>query len=131
MFANCTAGGMNLAAADICLTPVPGAPPVPMTYVNTSQNAIATGCFAKLIICGGMAHNLGTCVPVSSGDEPGSVGGVASGTIVGATRFLTGSAKVIYGGMPATRMTSSTLQNNSNAPGTTISPSQTKVLLLG
>lgn len=130
MFANCSAGGMNLAAGDVCLTPAPPAPPVPIAYVNISQNAIATGFFAKMIICGGFAHNLGTCVPVSSGDEPGTVGGVASGTIIGPTRFISGSAKVFHGGKPATRMTSSTLQNNGNASGTTVTPSQTKVLLL-
>lgn len=135
MFANCTAGGMNLASGDVCLTPpAPPAPPipgVPVPYVNTSQNAVATGFFDKMIICGGFAHNLGTVVPVSAGDEPGVLGGVASGTIIGATRFITGSAKVFYGGKPATRLTSTTLQNNANTSGSTITPSQTKVLLLG
>jgi hypothetical protein len=131
MFANCTAGGMNQAAGDVCLTPAPPAPPVPVPYVNISQNAIAVNTFTKLIICGGTAINLASQVPVSSGDEPGSVGGVASGTIVGMTKFITGSAKVIWGGQPATRLTSTTTQNSNNCVGSTISPSQTKVILLG
>lgn len=131
MFANCTAGGVNLASGDVCLTPAPPAPPVPVPYVNTSQNAAAVKTFDKMIICGGLAINLGSQVPVSTGDEAGSVGGVASGTIVGPTKFVSGSGKVVWGGQPATRMTSSTLQNQGNASGSTISPGQTKVLLLG
>lgn len=131
MFANCTAAGTNLASGDVCLTPQPApAPPVPTPYVNTSQNAVAVGFFDKVIICGGFAHNIGTVVPVSTGDEPGSIGGVASGTIVNQTKFITGCTSVLYGGKPATRMTSQTTQNNGNAVGSTVSPSQTKVLLL-
>ena len=36
----------------------------------------------------------------------------------------------LLGGMPATRLTSMSLQNTTNCPGARIVPSQTKVLLL-
>jgi hypothetical protein len=53
-----------------------------------------------------------------------------SGTIMGPSRHTTAANSVLIGGMPATRLTSLTLQNANNARGARVTPSQTKVLLL-
>ena len=45
-------------------------------------------------------------------------------------RPLTAAFTVLVAGMPATRMTSMSLQNSTNAPGMRIAPSQVNVLLL-
>lgn len=83
------------------------------------------------ILYGGMpAHNLGTTTPMTNGDNAGVALGVASGTVMGPQRNLTGAFTCLIKGMPATRMTSVSLGNSTNAPGMTLTPSQVKVLIL-
>ena len=67
---------------------------------------------------------------MTNGDNAGVAMGVASGTVMGPARHLTGAFTVLVGGMPATRMTSVALQNSTNCPGVRLVPSQVKVLLL-
>jgi len=64
------------------------------------------------------------------GDQPGVALGVASGTVMGPARHLTAAFTVLVGGLPATRLTSISLQNSTNMIGLRIVPSQLKVLLL-
>jgi hypothetical protein len=49
---------------------------------------------------------------------------------MGPARHVTASFTVLIGGKPATKMTSVSLQNNTNCPGARLVPSQVKVLLL-
>jgi len=51
--------------------------------------------------------------------------------MMGPGRNLMGSVKVFTGGTPATTMLKPTLQNLSNAPGTSLVPSQFKVMIMG
>jgi len=136
MFANCQIGGMNMAMPDVCKTPAP--PPVgmvPIPYPNMAQLAVAlpvTACL-KVLISGGFAHNLLTTIPVSNGDEAGVLGGVVSQVFIGPSKHLMGSTSVLYGGMPATRsFVDMTGQNGMapNAMGTTLVPSQFKVMIM-
>jgi hypothetical protein len=76
------------------------------------------------------AHNLGTMIPMTNGDNAGVSMGVASGTVMGPQRHLTGAFTVLFEGMPATRVTSMSLQNSTNSPGMRVVPSQLKVILL-
>jgi hypothetical protein len=71
-------------------------------------------------------------IPMSNGDNAGITTGVMSGMVMGPTSFILGSLKVITGGSPSQRMTSMTGQNgfSMNCPGTLLSPSQVKVILL-
>jgi hypothetical protein len=78
----------------------------------------------------GMAHNQGTVIQTSSGDEPGRAGGVISGTTRGNVIYVTCSNTVLMGGMPTPRLTTVTLQNTGNVAGAVVAPSQTKVLVL-
>ena len=137
MFANCSLAGMNNSMPDVCLTPVPspaGPVPTPIPYPNIAQLPMAIPSQFKVLIMMMPAHNLGTSIPMSNGDEAGCMpGGVMSGIIMGPSRHMKGSVKVLYGGMPATRsFLDMTMQNLSNCPGTgmTVAPSQTKVMIL-
>jgi len=131
MFANAQGGGQDLAAPDVCLTPGPPLlPPVPIPYVNIAMGPMAVGAVPNILFGGTPAHNLGTTIPLTNGDNAGSIGGVASGTDMGKASHITGANTMLVGGIPATRMTSITSQNTTNATGARISPSQTKVLIL-
>jgi hypothetical protein len=132
MFANCSLNGMNFAMPDVCLTPTP-AGPVPIPYPNTAQLPMALPPTASLkhMISMMPAHNLGTTIPMSMGDNAGVNGGVASGMMMGPSRHTMGSTKVFTGGMPATKWLSPSMQNMTNCPGgTTLVPSQFKVMIM-
>ena len=137
MFANCQMGGMNMAFPDVCLTPIPtpaGPVPTPIPYPNIAMGPTAlppTACL-KVLLMAGPAHNMGTTIPMSNGDNPGVNMGVASGMVMGPSRHTMGSTNVLYGGMPATKMTSMSGQNGMslNVPGMTLVPAQFKVMLM-
>lgn len=108
--------GTALAPADVCLTPS-GPAMVPVPYPNTAAYPQATG-FATTVKINMMnALVAGTTIPVTTGDEAGTGGGVTSGTIKGKASFTTFSPTVLFGGQGAARATDATLQNVNNAPG--------------
>lgn len=129
MFGNSQMAGQDFAFPDVCLTPSP-AGPVPIPYPNIAMGPTAVPNVTKVLFMGTPAHNMGTTTPLTNGDNAGVATGVASGIVMGPSRHLTGAFTVILQGMPATRLTSMSLQNSTNAPGCRIVPSQTKVLLL-
>ncbi len=131
MFANCSMPGMDFAFPDTCITPAAPSP-VPIPYPNMGMKAMAipTTASMKHLIMFMPSHNVGTTTPTSMGDNAGAIGGVASGMMMGPVRNTKCSAKVITGGMPATRVLDTTLQNSTNAPGMTLVPGQFKVLYL-
>jgi hypothetical protein len=127
MFANCSAGGIAIAPADVCLTP----PGIPVPYTNIANKTEAVPNVPTILYAGGPVHNMNTVIPVTHGDEPGSMGGVASGTVASLSRHVTGSAKVIIQGAPQTRMTDTNLPNSQNTAGQSVTPSQTITMTLG
>jgi len=129
MFGNAQMMGTDTAFPDVCLTPSP-AGPVPVPYPNIAMGPMAVPNVPNILFMGTPAHNLGTTIPMTNGDNAGLATGVASGTVMGTSRHLTGAFSVLIKGMPASRMTSMALQNNTNAPGCRVVPSQTKVLIL-
>jgi hypothetical protein len=128
MFANSQMMGMDLAFPDVCITPA--VPPVPVPYPNIAMGPMAIPNQMTVLIEAMPAHNLGTVIPMTNGDNAGVIGGVASGTDMGPSRHLLGANTVLFGGMPVTRLTSMSLQNSTNAPGVRLVPSQVKVLVL-
>jgi hypothetical protein len=127
MFAKTQGGGLNLGFPDVCNTPPV---PEPVPYPNLALPEMAVAAVYNLIVDGAPAHNMGTEIPLTEGDEPGVALGVASGEVMGPSRDLTGAFTVLFGGMPATRLTSVSIQNSTNCPGVCIVPSQASVLLL-
>ena len=131
MFANTQMMGMDMAFPDVCLTPAPPAPsPIPIPYPNIGMGPTAIPAQTRLLIIGCPVHNLATTIPMTNGDNPGVAMGVASGTVMGPSRHTMGSTGVIVVGTPATRLTSTTMQNSTNAVGARIVPSQTRVIVL-
>lgn len=131
MFAKTQMPAMSMGFPDVCLTPAPPSPaPVPIPYPNIAVSAMAVPNVPNILYVGMPAHNLGTTTPMTNGDNPGLATGVASGTVMGPQRNLTGAFTCLVKGMPASRLTSMSLGNSTNAPGATISPSQTKILVL-
>ncbi len=131
MFANTQMMGMDNAFPDVCLTPAPPAPaPIPIPYPNIAMGPTAVPSQVHILFMAAPAHNMATVTPMTNGDNPGIALGVASGLVMGPSRHLTGAFTVLVAGMPATRLTSASLQNSTNAPGVRTVPSQTKVLLL-
>ncbi len=130
MFANSQVGGMAMAFPDVCKTPA-GPSVVPVPYPNTGMGPTGTPPVPTVLFGGGPAHNLSTEIPLTQGDEAGSAGGILSSEIMGSGLCVEGASTVLVGGAPATRMTSPTVQNGTNAQGACLVPSQTVVLLLG
>ena len=129
MFANTQMGGMNMGFPDVCLTPAgPAVAPIP--YPNIAMGPKGVPAAYNVLMGMAPAHNMSTVIPLSNGDNAGVATGVASGTVMGPTRHLTGAFTVLVKGMPLTRLTSASLQNSTNCPGMRIVPSQVKVLVL-
>lgn len=122
MFISTFGTGMSNGMPDVCMTP-PFAIPAP--FPNFGNNAMALpGYFTIMINC--MPElNVSSMYLITNGDEGGTMGGVASGIIMGPGRCLLPSMAVFVGGVPVWRTTAMTIQNLSNAPGVTSVPSQT------
>jgi hypothetical protein len=129
MFANTQLAGVDMGFPDVCLTPTP-AGPVPIPYPNIAAGPMGVPAVYHVLFMCAPAHNMATIVPLTNGDNAGLAMGVASGTVMGPSRHLTAAFSVLIGGMPATRLTSVSLQNSTNCPGARVVPSQTKVLIL-
>lgn len=131
MFANTQMNGQDMGFPDVCLTPAPPAPsPIPIPYPNIAMRPMAIPTVLNILILGMPVHNLGTVIPMSNGDNAGVAMGVASGTVMGPCRKVTGSFTTLWNNMPAARVTSVTMQNSTNCPGISGPPSQTNVLIL-
>ena len=133
MFAATIEKGTLIAAGDVCLTPQPGTPPpiVPICYTNTGQTALGQPMSTKVMINGAFALTKASRINLTSGDEPGANGGVVSGTFIQAAEFIQASTKVMIEGKPAVFMGNPTTQNNRNAVGSLLKPSQNKVMING
>ncbi|MES2127118.1 MAG: DUF4150 domain-containing protein [Pseudomonadota bacterium] len=133
MFACISLGVVNIALIpDVCKTPTP-AGPVPLPYPNLAQSALHIPSQIKVMFGPGLAENIMTAGTISSGDEPGTAGGIISNVFIGPDRYLTGSLKVLIGGAFATRMTSVTGHNGMpcNTTGMSLVPGQFRVLICG
>jgi hypothetical protein len=119
--------GIAFAFPDVCKTPTPGGP-VPLPYPNVAQLNQATGVSntgAPLLV-GPSSFPvllLDSRVPVTTGDEAGSLGGVLSGTIKGPCVVRLASATVLYGSSSKgiARFLDTTSHNNDNAQGMLLS----------
>ncbi|MFO7746727.1 MAG: DUF4150 domain-containing protein [Orrella sp.] len=127
MFACTVGGGSTMAMPDVCKTPAPPAPPIPIPYPNIAQLSMALPPVANVLISGAPAINKSSKIPLSSGDEPGVEGGVVSGTFIQEVEFVMGSMIVSIGGKPAVRLGDPIKANKGNGMGTVMAPSQSVV----
>lgn len=129
MFANTQLMGMDIGFPDVCMTPAAPSP-VPLPYPNIAAGPMATGAAYKVMFMYAPAHNLGSKIPQTNGDNAGVGTGVASGTVMAKSQHMTGAFTTLVGGKPASRVTSVAMQNSTNCPGARLVPSQVKVLIL-
>ncbi|WP_363796953.1 DUF4150 domain-containing protein [Lysobacter firmicutimachus] len=120
---NTTMTGQCLAIS-VNMTP----PAIPIPYCNIGSRSQAVSTCPHIQICGAPACNLSAIITSSNGDQPGSMGGVASGTVGSTCRNIKGSSKLSLSCMPATCLSHPTLQNSTNTVGSDVSPCQGKVL---
>lgn len=132
MPASTKAGGVCFAMPDVCLTPAPPAPPVPIPYPNTGQLAAVNGAVEKVVIEMKETVVEGAKIPNSSGDEAGTNGGVTSGVNMGPVEPKLFSSKVYAKGKKVYFLTGTSAHNGTNAnmpAGAQIAPSQVKVFV--
>lgn len=124
--------GQSFAMPDVCKTPVPGGPPVPIPYPNIGMLMQITGESTKVKICNFGAVTKKSEIPRSMGDEAGTLGGVVSNVNMDKIVYKKGSSKVKVEGQALQHVTAMTGHNgmNANMPsGMQVAPSQVKVLV--
>jgi len=125
-------GGQCFALPDVCLTPAPPAPPVPVPYPNTGMVNQAKKTSTKVKFAGKEVVTKKSEMSRSMGDEAGLNKGVMSGMNMGKVGYKKGSSKVKIQGQDCIHLTSMTGHNGSNAnmpAGAQVAPSQTKVII--
>ncbi|RIX74287.1 DUF4150 domain-containing protein [Acidovorax cavernicola] len=123
MQGNCQLGGMDLGIVDVCKTPAP------TPFVNVGLGFMARPNVRRTHLTMMPAHNMGTTITKTLGDQPGVLGGIISQTFMDQSRHIFGAPKVVIEGMLATRLTSPTLQNRCNIIGLRLGPSQLTTLM--
>jgi hypothetical protein len=108
--------GITTAFPDVCKTPAPPAPPIPIPYPNIAKSSDAAK-GASTVKCDGNP----TCVAdsnfmMSTGDEAGSLLGIASNKIKGKAEFVNYSFDVKFEGKGVARALDLMLHNDKNTP---------------
>jgi len=99
---------------DVCKTPSPGGP-VPIPYPNISRSSsLAKGTKTVKVDGHKMAAIKGSEYSSSSGDEPGTAGGVKSNTNMKESTWITFSFDVKFDGKNVCRLTDKKFQNHKN-----------------
>jgi uncharacterized Zn-binding protein involved in type VI secretion len=107
-------GGMAMATVpDVCKTPS-SAGPIPIPYPNLAQSSDLISGTTTVTVCGQSAAIQGSKLCKSTGDEAGSLGGVASGVFIGEASFISFSPNVFFEGKPVVRLTDKLLMNKGN-----------------
>ncbi len=136
MFPVTTIGaGQCVAFPDVCKTPTP-AGPVPIPYPNIAMLPQGKGgtFSSKVKISNKKVATVKSEIMMSTGDEPGTVGGVISNRFKGPAKFKKGASKVKVEGASVVHLTSLIGQNgvsSANHPaGVQVAPSQIKVTVI-
>jgi Domain of unknown function (DUF4150) len=111
-----SSNGVSIAFPDVCKTPAPPAPFVPIPYPNIAKSG-DTSKGAKKVTCDGNP----VCVKdsnfmMSTGDEAGSLMGIASSKIKGKAEFVNFSFDVQIEGKNVPRAMDLMLHNDKNTP---------------
>jgi hypothetical protein len=110
-----SSNGVTIAFPDVCKTPSP-AGPIPIPYPNIAKSSDTAKGTSK-VKCDGES----TCVKdsnfsMSTGDEAGSAGGVASSKFKGKAEFVNYSFDVKFEGKEVPRALDLMLHNDKNTP---------------
>ena len=108
-----TSGGLAKTEIDVCKTPTPGGP-VPTPYPNIAMS-LQTSNGSTTVKCDGNSIMLKDSVfSMSSGDEPGSIGGVKSNVIKGEAKPISYSFDIKAEGRNVMRRSDPMTQNKEN-----------------
>jgi hypothetical protein len=132
--ASTNGGGSCLAFPDVCKTPAPPAPFVPIPYPNTCQLTQIKGDTAssKVKILNKKTAHKNTIVSRSMGDEAGTLKGLVSQKNMDQVKRTAGVSNVKIEGIDIVTVLKPTAHNgsNANAPGgAQLAPSQSKVII--
>ena len=110
-----SSNGVTIAFPDVCKTPTP-AGPIPIPYPNIAMSS-DTAKGTKKVKCDGQS----TCTKdsnfkMSTGDEPGSAGGIISSKTKGKAEFVLFSFDVKFEGKNVARAFDIMLHNDKNTP---------------
>lgn len=109
-------GGVTIAFPDVCKTPAPPAPPIPIPYPNIAKSS-DTAQGSKKVKCDGNPICLkDSNFSMSTGDEPGSLGGIVSNKFKGKAEFVNFSFDVKVEGKNVARAFDLMLHNDKNTP---------------
>jgi len=106
--------GMAQTQLDVCKTPAPPAPPIPIPYPNIAMSS-DTADGSSTVKCDGNPIMLKTSnFKMSTGDEAGSIGGVKSNVIKGQADPVNYSFDVKVEGKNVFRRSDPMMQNKKN-----------------
>ncbi|HMW29438.1 DUF4150 domain-containing protein [Plasticicumulans sp.] len=108
--------GITTAFPDVCKTPAPPAPPIPIPYPNIAQSSDSASTASSVTADGNPICVKDSNFRMSTGDEPGSLLGVASNKIKGKAEFVNFSFDVQAEGKNVCRALDLMLHNDKNTP---------------
>jgi hypothetical protein len=113
-----TSIGIGTAFPDVCKTPAPPIPsPIPIPYPNIAMSSDLLMGTVMVTADGQSVATQSSFFSMSTGDEAGVAGGVASGLIKGKADFVMFSMNVQMEGQSVTRsLMDPMLYNNKNTP---------------
>jgi len=107
--------GQSPVFPDVCKTPAPPAPPVPIPYPNIAKSSDASQTAATVKADGEKIMLKSSVFSTSTGDEAGSVGGVVSNCTKGKAQFIAYSFDVKAEGENVPRNLDMMKQNGSGS----------------
>jgi hypothetical protein len=113
---NADSNGVTIAFPDVCKTPAPPAPPIPIPYPNIAMSSDTAQGTKKVKADGKPICVKDSNFKMSTGDEAGSIGGVASNKIKGKAEFVNFSFDVQFEGKNVPRSFDLMLHNDKNTP---------------
>jgi hypothetical protein len=108
--------GMTVAFPDVCLTPAPPGPPVPIPYPNIAMSSDTANGAKTVNADGNPICHKDSNFSRSSGDEAGVNKGVVSGTNMDKAEFVSYSFDVKVEGKNVARALDLMLHNSKNTP---------------
>lgn len=112
-----SSNGIATAFPDVCKTPTPGGP-VPIPYPNIAQSTDTAQGSKQVKMDGNPIMLKDSNFSTSTGDEPGSLGGVVSNINKGKAEFILYSFDVKVEGKNVPRLADLMLQNKMSSPNT-------------
>src|SRR5262249_42293729 len=101
------------AVPDVCKTPSPGGP-IPIPYPNLAMDSNLADGAATVQIESNPVANIKSKISTSSGDEPGTVGGIMSNVNKGTCSWKMGSPDVKAEGESVVRFLDTTFHNGNS-----------------